>query len=253
MKTNKILAAAGALTVSAMTMSVLASAAIAVPETKGPGLDAGSGTWKILILGDGVDQGVDLESIAKFTVRFTTDDTDWFEGQFGGSLFTTCDQHNWEQKNWWGVVDDELEINTQNPEEALLATKVGDYTYELSLDIDETNCLYADSTYAGAGMQEWGSDMSQLVVLSATFYDASGNVVIAYDGNGNVTSSGSAAPAAEEAPAATEAAAPAAGDVTAATASSTKGSPDTGVEDVAAFAGLAIVAAGAVLVSKKRK
>ena len=43
-----------------------------------------------------------------------------------------------------------------------------------------------------------------------------------------------------------------AGDVDASTDSS-KGSPDTGVEDVAVVAGLAIVAAGAVLVSKKRK
>ena len=46
--------------------------------------------------------------------------------------------------------------------------------------------------------------------------------------------------------------APVAGDVDAAV-DSTKGSPDTGVADVAAVAGLAIVAAGAVLVSKKRK
>ena len=63
--------------------------------------------------------------------------------------------------------------------------------------------------------------------------------------------------AADEAPAdeAVEAPAdetPAAGDVDAAV-DSTKGSPDTGVADVAAVAGLAIVAAGGVLVSKKRK
>ena len=44
----------------------------------------------------------------------------------------------------------------------------------------------------------------------------------------------------------------AAGDVDAATDSS-KGSPDTGIADVAAIAGIAIVAAGAVLVSRKRK
>ncbi|MDE7233818.1 MAG: LPXTG cell wall anchor domain-containing protein [Ruminiclostridium sp.] len=50
----------------------------------------------------------------------------------------------------------------------------------------------------------------------------------------------------------TEAQAPAAGNVAAATDSS-KGSPDTGVADVAAIAGLAIVAGGAVLVAKKRK
>ena len=55
--------------------------------------------------------------------------------------------------------------------------------------------------------------------------------------------------AADEAPADE---APVAGDVDAAV-DSTKGSPDTGVADVAAVAGLAIVAAGAVLVSKKRK
>lgn len=61
-----------------------------------------------------------------------------------------------------------------------------------------------------------------------------------------------AAPAATEAaPAATEAA-PAAGDVAAATDSS-KGSPETGIADVAVIAGLAIVAGGAVLVAKKRK
>ncbi|MDE7234509.1 MAG: LPXTG cell wall anchor domain-containing protein [Ruminiclostridium sp.] len=67
-----------------------------------------------------------------------------------------------------------------------------------------------------------------------------------------------AAPAeTEAAPAATEAApaetqAPAAGDVAAATDSS-KGSPETGIADVAVIAGLAIVAGGAVLVAKKRK
>lgn len=61
------------------------------------------------------------------------------------------------------------------------------------------------------------------------------------------------APADTEAPAEdTTAEAPAAGDVDGVT-DSEKGSPDTGVADVAVVAGLAIVAAGAVLVSKKRK
>lgn len=62
-----------------------------------------------------------------------------------------------------------------------------------------------------------------------------------------------AAPAETEAPATSaETQAPAAGDVAAAT-TSTKGSPDTGVADIAVAAGLAIVAGGAVLVAKKRK
>ncbi len=46
--------------------------------------------------------------------------------------------------------------------------------------------------------------------------------------------------------------APAAGDIQAAV-TSTKGSPDTGIADAAAVAGLAVVAAGAVVVAKKRK
>lgn len=65
---------------------------------------------------------------------------------------------------------------------------------------------------------------------------------------------GAAAPAAEEAAPVEETAAPApaTGDVAAAT-DSTKGSPDTGIEDVAVVAGIALVAAGAVVVAKKRK
>ena len=48
------------------------------------------------------------------------------------------------------------------------------------------------------------------------------------------------------------AAAPATGDVAAATVS-TKGSPETGIEDVAVVAGIALLAGGAFIVAKKRK
>ncbi len=66
------------------------------------------------------------------------------------------------------------------------------------------------------------------------------------------------APAADETPAETTAApaettaAPAAGD-TAAPTDSSKGSPETGVEDVAAIAGLALVAGAAIALTRKRK
>ena len=56
----------------------------------------------------------------------------------------------------------------------------------------------------------------------------------------------------EDAPAATEAA-PAAGTGNTATTTADKTNADTGVEGVAVVAGLAIVAAGAVIVAKKRK
>ncbi len=63
------------------------------------------------------------------------------------------------------------------------------------------------------------------------------------------TVTGAGGAAAEEAPADDTASA---GDVDASTDSS-KGSPDTGVADVAAVAGIAVVAAGAFIVAKKRK
>lgn len=71
------------------------------------------------------------------------------------------------------------------------------------------------------------------------------------DADDEVPAETTAAPAETTAAPATSQA-PAAGNVDAATDSS-KGSPDTGVADVAAVAGLAIVAGGAVLVAKKRK
>ncbi len=58
--------------------------------------------------------------------------------------------------------------------------------------------------------------------------------------------------AAEEAAPAEDTSAPAAGDVDAATDSS-KGSPDTGIEDVAVVGGLAIVAGAAIALTRKRK
>ncbi|MDE7233767.1 MAG: LPXTG cell wall anchor domain-containing protein, partial [Ruminiclostridium sp.] len=212
------------------------------------------------------DYGVDAEAIAQIRVRFTTDDPDFFEGAFGGSVITSCNggtmtedevaQHNWPSNEWWGIVDDELEIATQDDTKRCVTEKVGDLTYEIVCNIEQGyNNLYNTAGCVQIGVQEWGADMSQLVVLEVSCLDASGNTLISFDGKGVATVGGAAASApaqTEAAPAATEAAAPAAGDVAAATNSS-KGSPDTGIEDVAVVAGLAIVAGGAVLVSKKRK
>jgi len=61
-------------------------------------------------------------------------------------------------------------------------------------------------------------------------------------------SGGAAAAPAEE----TAAPAPAAGDVAAAT-DSTKGSPNTGIEDVAVVAGLAVLAGAGIALTRKRK
>lgn len=324
MKFNKAAAGLTAAAVAASAMAATASASIKVVDGHYPDFTSGSGMWMVMLYKNDdveaeVDYGLDLTSIATMKVQFTTDDTDFFEGMFGGAMVMSCGpasitpaDHNWVQQNWWGVADDDAEIWTQDTESSpIQSTKIGDYTYEVTMKIDDSNCFYTNATYCQSAIMEWGSDMSQLVVLGMEFFDASGNSMIKFDGNGKanipnlagqaaeeeapaeettaaaeeapVTTADDAdnaneaapaettaaaaeeAPAAttvEEAPAATTAAAvvtttaqtqaPAAGDVAAAT-SSTKGSPDTGVADVAAVAGLAIVAAGAILVSKKRK
>lgn len=63
---------------------------------------------------------------------------------------------------------------------------------------------------------------------------------------------GESAPAAEDTQAPAEEA-PTAGDTTPAASASDKGNADTGVEGVAAVAGIAIIAAGAIVIAKKRK
>lgn len=274
MKFSKIVAALGVCTAAATALTSMASATIAFPEDHDEGLGGGSGSWCVQVFNTGnpaegkpaIDYGVDVEAIAQIRVRITPDDPEWFTGAFGGSVITSCNggtmteaevaQHNWPSNEWWGVVDEDLELNTQATDKRCLTTKVGDHTYEIVCDIEQGyNNLYNTASCVQIGVQEWGQDMSQMVVLSVTCFDAAGNVLISFDEKGVATVGGSAAPAAPaaiEAPAAAETQAPAAGDVAAAT-SSTKGSPDTGVEDVAVAAGLAIVAAGAVLVSKKRK
>lgn len=81
------------------------------------------------------------------------------------------------------------------------------------------------------------------------------SLAIEFTVNGLGAGEAEEAPVAEETPAVEEAPAaeaPAAGDVDAA-ADSSKGSPDTGIESVAAIGGLAILAGAAIAITRKRK
>ncbi len=270
MKLRKAFAGTAAAAVAVSALAVSAGASLLIVDNAPSHLSSGSGMWmaKVYCPSENIDFGVDYASIKTVKFQITTDDTDFFEGMFGGALVMSCgpaslcpEDHNWIQKSFWGCIDEENGFETQDAAADLLAETLGDYTYQLTLNVDASNCLYAvDSpdAYAQIALMEWGQDMSQIVVKGMQCYDEAGNVVIAFDGEGNLVSG--AADTADDAvtlpttdedkPVVTEE--PAAGDVAAAT-DSTKGSPDTGVADVAAVAGLAIVAAGAVVVAKKRK
>ena len=265
MKLNKIFAGIAASAVAASTLAVGASAALIFPKEgeAHPGAST-AGNWLVQVYNVGnpaenkpaTDYGLDVEAIARIDVTFEICDDgesrEWFEGNCGGSVITSCNGgtmteeevaiHNWPSNEWWGVTDEDLGIDTLAPEKKCQTVKVGDYTYKVSCTLTEDTKFLSTAGCVQIGLQEWGDSLNFYKVIDCSCYDAAGNLMISFDFNGNPTLGGSSAGAS----------APAAGDVAGAT-DSTKGSPDTGIEDVAVVAGLAIVAGGAVLVSKKRK
>jgi len=274
MKLRKI-AAAAASTMAVAALAVSANAALVVPENPANGCDLGTGNWMVRVYCPdmGVDYGVDWSQLGSYSVTVKAIDPDWFEGQTGGALYVSCgptsvcpSDHNWVSSAYWGVSDDEHEIYTQDENNPVLLETVGEYTYKATLKITDDNCVYEEiysdpGAYVQIGIQEWGQDMSEMEVQSMEAYDKSGNLMATFDGTGKITVASTApmragaaaaeAPAAVAAEPASDVAAATAGDTTAAVTSS-KGSPDTGIADVAAVAGIAVVAAGAIAVAKKR-
>ena len=272
MKLRKITAVA-ASAIAAAALAVSANAALVVPEGAANGCDFGTGNWMVRVYCPdmNVDYGVDWSQLGSYSVTVKPVDLDWFEGATGGAMYVSCGpvsvcpaDHNWVMSSYWGITDEEHELYTQDDSNPILLETVGEYLYKGTLKITDDNCVYEEvysdpGAYIQLGFQEWGSDMSEIEVVSMECYDKSGNLMATFDGKGNITVAAGApmrAGAAEAAPAeaapAEVVAAPAAGDVAAAT-ESTKGSPDTGVADVAAVAGIALVAGGAFIVAKKRK
>ena len=275
--------AAAALTAAT---AVSAGAALVVSENPNPALTSSAGMWmeKIYVPEQGIDFGIDPRELGSIKFTITPESPEDFEGGTGGAVIlssgpTISVDHNWPQANFWGVYDEEHEIYARDPENDPNPIQVqteGDYIYSLTLNVDETNNVQDDayndpSIYVQVALSEWGNEIfSDMRVLSLELFDKSGSLLAKFDGDGNlIDGSAASAPAAEAAPAeeaapsaesapaeeaASEAApAPAqAGDVQAAAASS-KGSPNTGIGDVAAIAGIAVAAAGALIITAKRK
>ena len=198
MKLRKAFAGTAAAAVAVSALAVSAGASLLIVDNAPSHLSSGSGMWmaKVYCPSENIDFGVDYASIKTVKFQITTDDTDFFEGMFGGALVMSCgpaslcpEDHNWIQKSFWGCIDEENGFETQDAAADLLAETLGDYTYQLTLNVDASNCLYAvDSpdAYAQIALMEWGQDMSQIVVKGMQCYDEAGNVVIAFDGEGNL-------------------------------------------------------------------
>ncbi len=182
--------------------------------------------------------------------------------------------YNWASQAWWGCkftnalgeeVDTNPNTNTEDTadDNPVSAVAVGDFKYELTAtgfanpftntedawEIDEIGCMQV-------ALQEWGTDLVPLEVLSCEILDDAGNVLLAFDGLGNETAK---VPAGEtpEAPADPEPEAPADPEPEAPEAPETPGTSSkpnagTGAEGLALVAGIAVVATGAIVVAKKR-
>ncbi len=273
MKFAKFLSVAAASAVMA-AVTVSASANLTVVESPDPGLSSGTSSWLVQLYNEGnpdegkpaTNYGIDYAAVAQISVTYTVAEPDYWEGETGGSVIFSCnggdivnpsddyDKYNWPNHEFWGVIDEELELDTQTEAaKAYNTTKVGDYTYNITIPVE--NPLANGIGKIGCmqvGLQEWSTGMTDLTVTGCEALDASGNVLLSFDGNGKLLSSAAPAATPEPAPAEDNGSAPAATPAATA-ASDNKGSPDTGVEGIAAAAGVAVLAAGAVVLSKKRK
>lgn len=162
---------------------------------------------------------------------------------YGFVIYAQFDKTAWD--NWHGgQIGTNSALGGWN---AFIDYSTGNEVDGLTIDIDAGTITYLGNSplfdqaeqdqggYAHIWLMDWSNGDDAVKVCGMDILGKDGNA-LTFD-----------APAEEEAEPAPET-----GDVDAATDSS-KGSPDTGVADVAAVAGLGILAAGAVIVAKKRK
>ena len=180
----------------------------------------------------------------------------------GGDIATGTDlytKYNWPgTADFWGVTDEELGIDTTAPEKALTTKTLGDYTYSVEMNNVLPNPFVEDGVKEVGCfqicLQEWGSALVAQHVDKMEVLDTDGNVLIAFDELGKKIEdtateepeepAQSEEPAESETPAEPEA--PTTGD-------SSKPSTNTGAEGIAVVAGVAVLAAGAAVIAKKRK
>ena len=274
MNFKKSIAAIAAASITAVSASAAAGAELVVQggAQDANGMDlvcASSTSWMPIAYNNGernesvladknkaiVDYGVDWTQAKSVEVQFhiTEDTREDFaeENNFGGAIIVSSNaagnsDHNWNAKEFYGVNDDALEFTAESAKE-LQAEKVSDYTYKVVCPIDDTNSVVPNAQMVQIAFSDYaGAVWWQAVVDYMAVKDASGNDLIRWDGaTGKATAASASATEATEEASAT-------GNVDAATDSS-KGSPDTGIADVAAVAGLAILAGAGIAFTRKSK
>lgn len=224
MNMKRILAAAAASVVAVGAMAVVASAGT-ITSSLSNFADDGSGNYQVSFLKDGENiAGIDVTKIASFEVTFSWTSEEWV----GGKIITQCDAESWKEIGEWSSAAEDEGKKPFAPVESGKAVKV-----------NVENAFAADSTYVILTVQSYGAEVN---IDSVKAFDASGNELTA-DG---------AAPE-ESKPEESESKPEESKTEDSKTDTETKPNVDTGVEGVAAVVGVAAVAAGALVVAKKRK
>lgn len=168
------------------------------------------------------DFGFDITSVYGIRVNVEVDPADVEHGVwYGGSVGANCPSRGWGQHNFANGDGDELTFVESD----------GSITWQLDEPI-----FSEDDGYAFAFFQSWGGPIG---VKSFELLDKDGNV-IDYEAAAVETTVDAVVDAVDEA-------------AEEAVADANKANPNTGVADVAVVAGLAVAAAGAAVIAKKRK
>ena len=167
------------------------------------------------------DFGFDITSVYGIRVNVEVDPADVEHGVwYGGSVGANCPSRGWGQHNFANGDGDELTFVESD----------GSITWQLDEPI-----FSEDDGYAFAFFQSWGGPIG---VKSFELLDKDGNV-IDYEAAAVETAVDADADTVNETVEAVE--------------DANKANPNTGVADVAVVAGLAVAAAGAAVIAKKRK
>lgn len=268
MKFSKIVSAAAAIAAAGM-MTVSANAVLTMSPDPDPGLSsAGGAMWLSQVFNTGnpdenkpaTDYGIDLSKIAKLSVTVAIADNDnsiFFDGSWGGALVLSInggdigssgalfDKYNWVSQDFWGLPDEELGV-TAGDDRAIQFESIGDHTWKATSNVFENPFANGDAKDVGCvqvAIQDWAtSALYDTDIVSFEVLDANDNVLISFDQNGKATVGGGSSSSTP---------APSTGDST--PAASGGNNVDTGVESVAMVVGVAAMAAGAVVLSRKRK
>ena len=286
-----IVASSLALSTLAVAASAASLKKVTEADGKSAGLSSGNDSWLVQVYNEGNEAegkpatkyDIDNSKVtgARFTVTIPEKDADgadgnreFWDGATGGGVILSInggdiqngtdawDTYNWPSKEYWGVTDDALELATDpnkdddaSNDKDLSYEKIDDYTYQLTANGFDNPIANGTAKTIGCmqiALQEWGSSIATIEVVKCEVLDAEGNVLIAFDGLGNVVDGGNSDPA-TDAPATDAPATDAPATDAPTTGDSTKPSTNTGVESVAVVAGVAVLATGAVIVAKKRK